>query len=259
MEYCSWCRCEPCDRERFGPRLLADRGSMHKLNPKAEDAALDKAVYHIYYYRKHGYFEQNPRYVFPRCVSRFLGGDSNVDSDGNASPVSSSRDISVDDENRHAPPAGSQGGPTVVENAEDIQVSTRSKRGSTVLERSTDTQVITRRKRRSVAVEAETEKPVRTGRVAKKQRSSKRSVDNTAEKKARNEPLAVSSADEIRPHHQSRSNLRGKRKLARKRSQTTHQSPGNGLRSCGQADDSLNQQSHPSESTNPIAHSNNTP
>lgn len=69
---CRWCLCEPCDRYRFGARLVADRVSLRRLQPEACGAAIDKALYHIYYCLKHGRFERKPRYFFPRCVHLFL-------------------------------------------------------------------------------------------------------------------------------------------------------------------------------------------
>ncbi|KAG1711490.1 hypothetical protein DVH05_008742 [Phytophthora capsici] len=74
--YCEWCRSEPCDVKPFGKRLIADRAEMHRLNPRATCVALDNAVYHVYFYLKHGHFEKNPSYKFPRCIPEYL--DINV-------------------------------------------------------------------------------------------------------------------------------------------------------------------------------------
>ncbi|KAG2759590.1 hypothetical protein PC129_g8115 [Phytophthora cactorum] len=68
---CRYCGDAPCEREQFGEGIAACRpGLLTQQGSYRREIKLDKALYQVYYYYKHGSLPKRPTYQMPVCVSK---------------------------------------------------------------------------------------------------------------------------------------------------------------------------------------------
>ncbi|KAE8998427.1 hypothetical protein PR001_g18355 [Phytophthora rubi] len=90
-DQCASCLGAPCDWKHFGKRLEASQARMRACTPHADTY---KPLYQVYFYLKHGHFDDKALDVFPQCVRISLmcreRKKALPDSDQGSSPETSS-------------------------------------------------------------------------------------------------------------------------------------------------------------------------